>query len=144
MIPDHVMNELRYVEMYAAKKIHSLRAGAHASQLRGSGFDFQDLRPYRPGDDVRGIDWSVTARMNAPYVRETRADCELDVMIALDVSRSMELGTSHASKKEVLAVITASLLFSALSDQVNVGFVAFADRVLDFSPPRRARTDNAG
>ena len=142
MIPDHVMNELRYVEMYAAKKIHSLRAGAHASRLRGSGFDFQELRPYRPGDDVRGIDWSVTARMNAPYVRETRADCELDVMIALDVSRSMELGTSHASKKEVLAVITASLLFSALSDQVNVGFIAFADRVLDFSPPRRARTDN--
>jgi uncharacterized protein (DUF58 family) len=142
MIPDHVMNELRYVEMYAAKKIHSLRAGAHASRLRGSGFDFQDLRPYRPGDDVRAIDWSVTARMNAPFVRETRAECELDVMIALDVSGSMELGTSHASKKEVLAVITASLLFSALSDQVNVGFVAFADRVLDFSPPRRARTDN--
>jgi len=142
MIPDHVMNELRYVEMYAAKKIHSLRSGAHASRLRGSGFDFQDLRPYRPGDDVRAIDWSVTARMNAPYIRETRAECELDVMIALDISGSMELGTSHASKKEVLAVITASLLFSALSDQVNVGFVAFADRVLDFSPPRRARTDN--
>lgn len=142
MIPDHVMEELRYVEMYAAKKILSLRPGVHASQLRGSGFDFQDLRPYRPGDDVRAIDWSVTARMNAPYVRETRAECELDVMIALDVSGSMELGTSHASKKEMLAVITASLLFSALSDQVNVGFVAFADRVLDFSPPRRARTDN--
>lgn len=142
MIPDHVMNELRYVEMYAAKKIHSLRAGAHASRLRGSGFDFQNLRPYRPGDDVRAIDWSVTARMNAPYVREMRAECELDVMIALDVSRSMELGTSHASKKEVLAVITASLLFSALSDQVNVGFLAFADRVVDFCPPRRARTDN--
>ncbi len=142
MIPDHVMNELRYVEMYAAKKIHSLRVGAHASRLRGSGFDFQNLRPYRPGDDVRAIDWSVTARMNAPYVREMRAECELDVMIALDVSRSMELGTSHASKKEALAVITASLLFSALSDQVNVGFLAFADRVVDFHPPRRARTDN--
>jgi uncharacterized protein (DUF58 family) len=141
MIPDHVMNELRYVEMYAAKKIHSLRVGAHASRLRGSGFDFQNLRPYRPGDDVRAIDWSVTARMNAPYVRETRAECELDVMIALDVSRSMELGTSHASKKEALAVITASLLFSALSDQVNVGFLAFADRVVDFHPPRRARAD---
>ena len=141
MIPDHVMNELRYVEMYAAKKIHSLRVGAHASRLRGSGFDFQNLRPYRPGDDVRAIDWSVTARMNAPYVRETRAECELDVMIALDVSRSMELGTSHASKKEALAVITASLLFSALSDQVNVGFLAFADRVVDFQPPRRARAD---
>jgi uncharacterized protein (DUF58 family) len=141
MIPDDVMKELRYLEIYAAKQIRSLRAGAHTSRLRGPGFDFQELRPYRPGDDVRTIDWSVTARMNAPYVRETRAERELDVMIAVDVSRSMELGTSHASKKEALAVITASLLFSALSDQVNTGFLAFADRVLDFRPPRRARAD---
>ena len=141
MIPDHVMNELRYLELYAAKQIRSLRAGAHTSRLRGSGFDFQELRLYRPGDDVRTIDWSVTARMNEPYVRETRAERELDVMIVLDVSRSMELGTSHASKKEVLAVITASLLFSALSDQVNTGFLAFGDRVIDFRPARRARAD---
>src|SRR3989304_679346 len=139
MIPDHVLRELQYLEVYSAKKIRNLRVGAHTSRLRGTGFDFQALRPYRPGDDVRTIDWSVTARMNAPYVRETRAERELDVMIALDVSRSMELGTSHASKKESLAVITASLLFSALSDQINTGFLAFADRVVDFSPPRRAR-----
>ena len=141
MIPDRLMRELRYLEVYSAKKIRNLRVGAHTSRLRGTGFDFQDLRPYRPGDDVRTIDWSVTARLNAPYVRETRAERELDVMIALDVSRSMELGTSHASKKESLAIITASLLFSALSDQINTGFLAFADRVLEFRPPRRARAE---
>lgn len=141
MIPDHVMRELRYLEVYSAKKIRNLRVGAHTSRLRGTGFDFQELRPYRPGDDIRTIDWNVTARMNAPYVRETRAERELDVMIALDVSRSMELGSSHASKKEALAVITASLLFSALSDQINTGFLAFADRVIDFTAPRRARSD---
>ncbi|MEI6669767.1 MAG: DUF58 domain-containing protein [Acidobacteriota bacterium] len=141
MIPDHVMRELRYLEVYSTKKIRNLRVGAHTSRLRGSGFDFQELRPYRPGDDVRTIDWSVTARMNAPYVRETRAERELDVMIALDVSRSMELGTSHASKKEALAVITASLLFSAVSDQISIGFLAFADKVVDFCAPRRARPD---
>lgn len=141
MIPDHVMRELRYLEVYSAKKIRSLRVGAHTSRLRGAGFDFQELRAYRPGDDVRTIDWSVTARLNAPYVRETRAERELDVMVALDVSRSMELGTSHASKKEVLAVITASLVFSALSDQINIGFLAFADDVVDFRPPRRSRAD---
>ncbi len=141
MIPDHIMRELRYLEVYSAKKIRNLRVGAHTSRLRGTGFDFQELRPYRPGDDVRTIDWSVTARMNAPYVRETRAERELDIMIALDISRSMELGTSHASKKEALAIITASLLFSALSDQINTGFLAFADRVVDFTPPRRARAD---
>lgn len=141
MIPDHVMRELRYLEVYSAKKIRNMRVGAHTSRLRGTGFDFQELRPYRPGDDVRTIDWSVTARMGAPYVRETRAERELDVMIALDVSRSMELGTSHASKKESLAVITASLLFSALSDQINTGFLAFADKVVEYRPPRRARAD---
>jgi len=141
MIPDHVMRELRYLEVYSAKKIRNLRVGAHTSRLRGTGFDFQELRPYRLGDDIRTIDWNVTARMNAPYVRETRAERELDVMIALDVSRSMELGSSHASKKEALAVITASLLFSALSDQINTGFLAFADTVIDFRAPRRARAD---
>jgi uncharacterized protein (DUF58 family) len=141
MIPEHVMRELRYLEVYSAKKIRNLRVGAHPSRLRGTGFDFQELRPYRAGDDVRTIDWSVTARMNAPYVRETRAERELDVMIALDVSGSMELGTSHASKKEALAVITASLLFSALSDQICIGFLAFAGKVVDYIPPRRARAD---
>ncbi|MEW5984592.1 MAG: DUF58 domain-containing protein [Acidobacteriota bacterium] len=141
MIPDHVMRELRYLELYSAKKIRSLRVGAHKSPLRGTGFDFQELRLYQPGDDVRAIDWNVTARLGVPYVRHTHAERELDIMIALDVSRSMELGTSHASKKEVLAVITASLLFSALSDQINTGFLAFSDRVVDISPPRRARAD---
>lgn len=139
MIPEHVMRELRYIEVYSAKKIRTLRAGAYTSPLRGPGFDFDEHQPYRLGDDVRRIDWNVTARLNAPYVRHTHAERELNVMIALDVSRSMELGTSHYSKKEVMTFITASLLFSAVSDQINTGFMAFADRVVTFSPPRRTR-----
>ena len=139
MIPEHVMRELRYIEVSSAKKIRTLRVGAYTSRLRGSGFDFDEHQAYRPGDDVRRIDWNVTARMNAPYVRHTHAERELNVMIALDVSRSMELGTSHASKKEAMTFITASLLFSALSDQINTGFMAFADRVVAFSRPRRTR-----
>src|SRR5205823_13591399 len=95
--------------------------------------------PYRPGDDVRRIDWNVTARLNAPYVRHTHAERELNVMIAMDLSRSMELGTSRYSKKETLTFISGSLLFSALSDQINTGFLAFSDRVLLYSPPRRTR-----
>jgi uncharacterized protein (DUF58 family) len=139
MIPEHVMRELRYIEVYSAKKIRNLRIGAYTSPLRGPGFDFDEHQPYRPGDDVRRIDWNVTARMDAPYVRHTHAERELNVMIALDVSRSMELGTSHYSKKEALTFMTASLLFSALSDQINTGFMAFADRVVAFSQPRRTR-----
>jgi uncharacterized protein (DUF58 family) len=139
MIPEPVMRELRYIEVYTAKKIRNLRVGAYTSPLRGPGFDFDEHQPYRPGDDVRRIDWNVTARMNAPYVRQTHAERELNVVIALDVSRSMELGTTHYSKKEVMTFITGSLLFSALSDQINTGFMAFADRVVAFTPPRRTR-----
>ena len=139
MIPEHVMHELRYIEVYTAKKIRNQRVGAYQSPLRGAGFDFDEHQPYRPGDDVRRIDWNVTARLNAPFVRHTHAEREMNVMIAMDVSRSMEFGTAKYSKKEALTFITGSLLFSAVSDQINIGFLAFSDRIVASSPPRRSR-----
>ena len=128
------MRELRYIEVATARKIRNLRVGTYTSPLRGPGFDFDEHQPYRPGDDVRRIDWNVTARLDAPFVRHTHAERELNMMVAMDVSRSMALGTSHYSKREAMTFITGSLLFSALSNQINTGFLAFADRVL-----RRAR-----
>jgi len=139
MIPEEVMRELRYIEVATAKKMRNPRVGPYTSRLRGSGFDFDQHQPYRPGDDVRRIDWNVTARMDAPFVRHTHAERELNMMIAIDVSRSMAFGTSHYSKKEAMMFITASLLFSALSNQINTGFLAFSDRVIASSPPRRTR-----
>lgn len=133
------MRELRYIEVYTAKRIRNLRVGPYTSPLRGPGFDFDEHQPYRQGDDVRRIDWNVTARMDAPYVRHTHAERELNVVVAIDASPSMQLGTAHRSKKELLTFITASLLFSAMSDQINTGFLAFADRVIDYSPPRPTR-----
>jgi uncharacterized protein (DUF58 family) len=141
MIPEHVMHELRYIEVYTAKKIRNQRVGPYQSPLRGPGFDFDEHQPYRPGDDVRRIDWNVTARMGAPFVRHTHAERELNVMVAMDVSRSMSVGSSGYSKKEALTYITGSILFSALSDQINTGFLAFSDRVLTYSPPRRTRAN---
>lgn len=138
MIPPDVLRELRYLEVYTARKIRNLRVGPYTSPLRGTGFDFDEHRPYRPGDDVRRIDWNVTARLNAPFLRMTHAERELTAIVALDVSRSMMLGSSQYSKKEVMIFIAASLLFSATSDQINVGFLAFSDRVLQWLPPRRA------
>ena len=139
MIPEPVMRELRYIEVYTGKRIRNLRVGPYTSPQRGPGFDFDEHQPYRQGDDVRRIDWNVTARMDAPYVRHTHAERELNVMIAIDVSRSMELGAAQRSKKELMTFITGSLLFSAVSDQINTGFLAFSDRVLEYSPPRRTR-----
>jgi len=139
MIPEHVMHELRYIEVYTAKKIRNQRVGVYQSPLRGSGFDFDEHLPYRPGDDVRRIDWNVTARMGTPFVRHTHAERELNVMVVMDASRSMAQGSGGYSKKEALTFITGSILFSALADQINAGFCAFSDRVLTYTPPRRTR-----
>ena len=138
MIPADVLRELRYLEVYTARKIRNLRVGPYTSPLRGTGFDFDEHRPYRPGDDVRRIDWNVTARLNTPFLRQTHAERELTAIVALDLSPSMLLGSSKYSKKEIMIFIAGSLLFSATSDQINVGFVAFSDRVLQWIPPRRA------
>ena len=132
------LRELRYIELYSARKIRNLRIGPYTSPLRGPGFDFDEHRLYRPGEDVRRIDWNVTARMNAPYLRQTHAERELNVVAALDLSPSMAFGSSRYSKKEVMTFIAASIVFSATSDQINLGFLAFADRVLQWAPPRRA------
>ena len=139
MIPEHVMKELRYIEVFTARKIRNQRVGTYQSPLRGPGFDFDEHQPYRPGDDVRRIDWNVTARMGAPFVRHTHAEREMNVMVAMDVSKSMTLGTTAHSKREMLTYITGSILFSALSDQVNTGFVAFGDKVLLSTQPKRTR-----
>jgi len=133
------MRELRYIEVATARKIRNQRVGTYQSPLRGPGFDFDEHQPYRPGDDVRRIDWNVTARMGAPFVRHTHAEREMNVMVAMDVSRSMRLGSTAHSKREALTYISGSILFSALADQINAGFVAFADRVLLSTPPRRTR-----
>lgn len=139
MIPEKVMRELRYIEVFTERKIRNQRVGAYQSPMRGPGFDFDEHQPYRPGDDVRRIDWNVTARMGAPFVRHTHAEREMNVMIAMDMSPSMRLGTFGYSKREALTFISGSILFSALSDQINTGFLAFSDRVLMSTPPRRTR-----
>lgn len=133
------MKELRYIEVYTGRKIRNQRVGAYQSPLRVAWFDFDEHQPYRPGDDVRRIDWNVTARMDAPFVRHTHAEREMNAIVVMDASRSMALGGQEHSKREALVYITGSLLFSAISDQINTGFVAFGDRVLMSTPPRRSR-----
>ena len=135
MIPEHLVRDLRYVELCAARRIRSLRVGTYTSPLRGDGFDFDQHRPYRPGDDVRRIDWNVTARLGAPFLRQTLAERELNVVLAVDLSRSMRFVSAGRSKHEALTLVTASLLFSAISDQINTGFLAFTDRVLKWTAP---------
>jgi uncharacterized protein (DUF58 family) len=137
MIPPHVLRELRYIELATAKKIRAARVGPHTSQARGPGFDFDQHLPYRAGDDVRRIDWNVTARLTTPYLCQTHAERELNVVLAVDLSRSMDIGSTRNSKRDAMTFVTASVLFSAAGDHINTGFLAFSDRVLTWSPPRR-------
>lgn len=135
MIPDHIVRELRYIELRTSQRIRNLRTGAYTSPLRGDGFDFDQHRRYRAGDDVRRIDWNATARLGVPFLRQTHAERELDVVLAVDLSRSMRLASGRRSKQEALALITACILFSAVSDQIKTGFATFTDRVLRWVPP---------
>lgn len=135
MIPDDLVRELRYIELGTAHRIRSLRPGAYTSRLEGDGVDFDRHRPYRVGDDVRRIDWNVTARIGQPFVRQMHAERELDLVLAIDLSRSMHMASDGRSKREALRRVAASLLFSALSDRIRTGFVAFTDHVLRWVPP---------
>lgn len=135
MIPDHLVHELRYIELRAARRIRSLRVGSYTSPLRGEGFDFDQHRPYRPGDDVRRIDWNATARLGGAFLRQTRAERKLHMVLASDLSRSMRFGSARRSKHEALILVTASLLFSALKDQISSGVLGFTDQVLEWTAP---------
>jgi uncharacterized protein (DUF58 family) len=139
MLPERITRELRYLEIYTARKMRNLRAGTYTSRSRGPGFDFDEHRPYRPGDDVRRIDWNVTARLRQPFVRETHADRELNVIVALDMSASMSFGTAPLDKKELMLYVAACFGFSAAVDQINLGLVAFSRDVLHYWPPRRSK-----
>jgi uncharacterized protein (DUF58 family) len=139
MLPERITRELRYVEIYTARKMRNLRSGTYTSRSRGPGFDFDEHRPYRPGDDVRRIDWNVTARFRLPFVRETHAERELNVIVALDLSSSMSFGTASLDKKELMLYIAACFGFSAAADQINLGLLAFSGDVLQYWPPRRSK-----
>jgi len=139
MLPDDVRSELRYIEMYTAKRIRNLRIGAYTSRVAATGFDFREHRRYVAGDDVRRIDWNVTARLRTPFVRLTDAERELNLIVALDVSPSMGFGSGPRSKRDAMLFIAGCLAFSALADRITIGFVAFADRVIGYFPPRTSR-----
>jgi uncharacterized protein (DUF58 family) len=133
--PDDLMRDLRYIELGTARRIRSLRPGEYTSRLKGDGVDFDQHRHYQVGDDVRRIDWNVTARTGQPFVRQMYADRELDLVVAIDLSRSMNMASDGRSKREAQIRVSASLLFSAMTDRISTGFVAFTDRVLRWVTP---------
>ena len=134
---EEMMARVRKLELKARRLVRESFSGEYLSSFRGQGLDFDDFREYQHGDEVRFIDWNVTARMNTPYVRKFREERELSVVIAVDVSGSADYGSVSLSKREVAAETAAVLGFSALHNGDKVGLLVFAHEPILFIPPEK-------
>ncbi|MEO5716172.1 MAG: DUF58 domain-containing protein [Luteolibacter sp.] len=134
---EEMMARVRKLELKARRLVRESFSGEYLSSFRGQGLDFDDFREYQHGDEVRFIDWNVTARMNAPFVRKFREERELSVVIAVDVSGSADYGSVSLSKREIAAETAAVLGFSALHNGDKVGLLVFANEPILFIPPEK-------
>jgi uncharacterized protein (DUF58 family) len=131
------MVRVRRLEIRARRLVRESFSGEYRSSFRGQGMDFDDFREYQHGDEVRFIDWNVTARMNQPFIRKFHEERELAVILAVDVSGSVDYGSVALSKREVAAEIAAVLGFSALHNGDKVGLVLFASEPMLFIPAEK-------
>ncbi len=134
---EEILARVRKLELKAKRLVRESFAGEYQSSFRGQGLDFDDFREYQHGDEIRFIDWNVTARMNTPFIRKFREERELSVILAVDVSGSADYGSVHFSKREAAAEAAAILGFSALGNGDKVGLLVFADEPLLFVPPAK-------
>ena len=140
MTPEELIKKVRKIEIKTKALSHQIFAGEYHSAFKGRGMAFSEVREYQYGDDVRSMDWNVTARMNAPYVKVFEEERELTVVLLVDISRSGLFGTQGKTKREQIAEIAATLPFSAILNNDKVGCLLFTDRVEKFIPPAKGRT----
>jgi uncharacterized protein (DUF58 family) len=140
MTPEELIKKVRKIEIKTKALSHQIFAGEYHSAFKGRGMAFSEVREYQWGDDVRNMDWNVTARMNAPYVKVFEEERELTVVLLVDISRSGLFGTAVKTKREQIAEIAATLTFSAILNNDKVGCILFSDRVEKFIPPAKGRT----
>src|ERR1700681_3376479 len=137
MLPGDLVRQIRRLQIRARRAVEDLLGGDYKSVFKGSGIAFEEVREYQPGDDIRSIDWNVTARMGHPFIKRFVEERELTVVLAVDCSGSNQFGTRYQQKREVAAELAAVLAFSAISNNDRVGLVQFTDRVEHFVPPRK-------
>ncbi len=134
-----LLESVRRVEVRTNRLVNDTMVGAYLSHFRGRGMDFEELREYTPGDDVRDIDWNVTNRMGRPFVKRYREERELAVVLALDVSASSAFGSAKRTKREFASEVAATLAFSAARSSDKVALLMFSDQVEFYLPPRKGR-----
>jgi uncharacterized protein (DUF58 family) len=136
---EEILKDVRRIQIVARRQVNDLLAGEYVSTFKGRGMEFDSVREYVPGDDIRSIDWNVTARSDAPFVKTFCEERELTVLIAVDISASSVFGSLLRSKHETAVEIAAVLMFTALTNNDKVGLLLFADDIVRYIPPRKGR-----
>jgi uncharacterized protein (DUF58 family) len=138
-VPPEILRQVKLLELRTRGLVNSLFTGEYRSVFKGQGMEFSEVREYQPGDEVRSIDWNVTARMRKPYVKRYIEERELTVMLAVDLSGSERFGTRKRFKSELASELAAVLAMSAIRNNDRVGAVLFSDRIEHVVPPRKGR-----
>ncbi len=137
MLPKEIIQKIRRIEITTSKLVTDMLAGQYESVFKGRGIEFDEVREYQPGDEIRSIDWNVTARYGRPFIKKYIEERQLTVMILLDASGSSYFGTAKRLKSELAAEVSAVLAFAAIQNKDRVGLIIFTDRVEKFIPPRK-------
>jgi uncharacterized protein (DUF58 family) len=140
MLPKEILAQVRRIEIRTGRLVNDIFAGKYLSAFKGRGMEFSQVREYAPGDDIRSIDWNVSARYARPFVRQYQEERELTLMLACDLSGSQFFGSGRRLKQEVAAELAGVLAFSALRNNDKVGLYLFTDGRELFIPPRKGRT----
>ena len=134
-----ILSKVRKIEIKTKGLSRNIFAGQYHSAFKGRGMEFSEVREYQYGDDVRDIDWNVTARFHRPYVKVFEEERELTVMLLIDVSGSLNFGTSTQLKRDLVTEIAATLAFSAIQNNDKIGVIFFSDRIEKYIPPKKGR-----
>ncbi|MBR4432112.1 MAG: DUF58 domain-containing protein [Paludibacteraceae bacterium] len=140
MTSEELLQRVRKIEIKTRGLSRNIFAGEYHSQFKGRGMAFSEVREYQPGDDVRSIDWNVTARLNKPYIKVFEEERELTVMLLVDVSGSRNFGTISQMKRDMMAEVAATLAFSTIENNDKVGVIFFSDKIEKFIPAKKGKT----
>jgi uncharacterized protein (DUF58 family) len=139
VIPREIFKKVRQIEIRTNREVTDVLGGQYHSVFKGRGMEFEEVREYLPGDEVRSIDWNVTARFGHPFIKKFKEERELTVMLVVDVSASGQFGSVRQTKNELAAELAAVLAFSAIRNNDKVGLIMFTDQIEKFVPPKKGR-----
>ena len=140
MLTKELLKQVRQIEIRTKGLVNQVFSGEYHSVFKGRGMEFSEVREYQFGDDIRNIDWNVTARLGHPFIKIFEEERELTVMLLVDLSGSLMFGTVEKTKQQVAADLSAVLAFSALKNNDKVGLILFTDKIEKFVPPRKGRS----